>query len=119
MKNFESKFSFNKVCAVVFCSYTVILSVDSLTALMRDIEGIVPLGLQLGLQSDTLQAIQTYYNQDDKSLIISHMINIWLLCSPENVIQQLKDALNNLKNIKISQQLTLLSSLGKNDHQLL
>ena len=96
-------------------SYTVVASVDCLTALMRDIESIIPLGLQLGFENDTLQAIQCYYHQDEKSLMFSHMINIWLLCSPENVIQQLRDALNLLKKKEISQQLTLLSSLGKNN----
>ena len=97
-------------------SYTVIVSVDCLTALMRDIESIVPIGLQLGFENDTLQAIQSYYNQDKKSLMFSHMINMWLLCSPENMIQQLRDALNHLKKNEISQQLILLSSLGKNNH---
>ena len=97
----------------------MVVSVDCLTALLRDIESIVPLGLQLGFENGTLQAIQSYYNQDEKSLMLSHMINMWLLHSPENMIQQLRDALNHLKKNEISQQLTLLSSLGKNYHQLL
>ena len=100
----------------VLMSYTVVVSVDCLTALVRDIESIVPLGLHLGFEDDTLQAIQSYYNQDEKSLMFSHMINMWLFRSPENMIQQLRDALNHLKKNEISQQLTLLSSLGKNNH---
>ena len=96
----------------------MVVSVDCLTVLMRGIENIVPLGLQLGIENDMLQAIQSYYNQDEKSLMFSHMINMWLLCGPENPIQQLRDALNHLKKSEIVQQLTLLSSLGKNIHQL-
>ena len=102
----------------VLMSPTVVVSVDCLTALMRDIESIVPLGLQLGFENDTLQAIQSYYNQDEKSLMFSHMINMWLLHSPENPIQQLIVALNHLKESEIVQQLTFLSSLGKNIYQL-
>ena len=98
---------------MVLYSSTVVMSVDCLTALMKDIDNIVSLGVQLGIKEDTLHAIQSYYSPDDKTLMISHVIQMWLLSSPENPIRKLTDTLNELKKYEIAQQLVLLTSLGK------
>ena len=98
---------------MVLYSSTVVMSVECLTALMKDMNNIMPLGVQLGIKEDTLHAIQNYYNPDDKTLMISHVINMWLLSSPENPIQKLTDTLNELKIYEIAQQVVLLTSLGK------
>ena len=92
---------------------TVVMSVECLTALMKDVDNIMPLGVQLGIKEVTLCAIQRYYGPDEKTLMISHVINMWLLNSPENSIRQLTDTLNELKKYEIAQQLVLLTSLGK------
>ena len=98
---------------MILYSSTVVMSVECLTALMKDIDNIMPLGVQLGIKEDTLHAIQRYYGPDEKTLMISHVINMWLLGTPENSIRQLTDTLNELKKYEIAQQLVLLTSLGK------
>ena len=66
----------------------------------------------LGLEKGMMEAIQSYYGNEENALINRHVVNLWLISCPLDPIRQLRDALNELKKFKISQQLLLLSSLG-------
>jgi hypothetical protein len=90
----------------------VIISVDCLTVLLEHYGDTKPLGILLGFQEDMVEAIWSYYGYEDKGLINRHMINLWLISCPLDPVRQLRDALNELKKVKASQQLLLLSSLG-------
>ena len=92
--------------------YTVVVSVDCLVILLKDIEDIKSLGVLLGLQEGMLQAIKSYYN-NERALINRHVMNMWLLSCLQDPIQQLRDALYQLKAIKIAQKLVLLTSVGR------
>ena len=92
-----------------FFPFTAVVSVDCLTVLLEDIK---PLGKLLGIEEGMMEAIQNYYGDDEQALINRHMINLWLLNCSQDPIRQLRDALYELKQVKISQQLVLLTSLG-------
>ena len=92
--------------------YTVVVSVDCLSVVLKDIEDIKPLGLLLGIQEGTLEAIQTYYGVDERALTSKHILNLWLINDPKDPARQLRDALNELTEFEISQQLLLLTSIG-------
>ena len=65
-----------------------------------------------------MEAIQSYYGNEENPLINRHMVNLWLISCPLDPIRQLRDALNEVKRFKVSQQLLLLSSLGMYIHML-
>ena len=94
---------------------TVVVSVDCLAILLKDIENIKSLGVLLGLQEGMLEAIKCYYN-NERALINRHVINMWVLSCLQDPIQQLRDALYQLKAIKIAQTLVLLTSIGRFIH---
>ena len=95
--------------------YTVVVSVDCLAILLKDVEDIKSLGVLLGLQEHMLEAIKCYYN-NERALINRHVINMWVLSCLQDPIQQLRDALYQLKAIKIAQTLVLLTSIGRFIH---
>ena len=88
------------------------MSVDCLTALLKDIDDIKPLGLLLEFKENMVQAIQNYYGIGKKTLICRHLMNMWLLSCTQDPVQQLKVALNELKQSTISQLLLRLTSIG-------
>ena len=100
------------VCACAL--FTAVVSVDCLTVLLKDIK---PLGILLGIEEGMMEAIQDYYANDEQALINRHIINLWLLSCSQDPIRQLRDALYELKKFKISQQLVLLTSLGRVSHR--
>ena len=95
--------------------FTVVVSVDCLAILLKDIEDIKSLGVLLGLQEGMLEAIKSYYS-NERALINRHVMNMWLLSCLQDPIQQLKDALYQLKAVKIAQKLVLLTSIGRFIH---
>ena len=62
-----------------------------------------------------LEAVKCYYN-NERALINRHVINMWVLSCLQDPIQQLRDALYQLKAIKIAQKLVLLTSIGRFIH---
>ena len=100
------------MCEIFAFLFTVIISVDCLTVLLEHYGDTKPLGILLGFQEDMVEAIWSYYGSEDKELINRHMINLWLISCPLDPVRQLRDAFNELKKVKASQQLLLLSSLG-------
>ena len=105
------------VIALVIClpcvfPNAVIISVDCLTVLLKDTVDITQLGLSLGIQKDMVEAIKSYYPNDEKALISSHIMNIWLISCTQDPIQQLRDGLNELKLYEVAKQVVLLSSIG-------
>ena len=92
------------------------MSVDCLTALLKDIRGHSALGLLLGVEERHLKAIDSYY--EDKEHKIMHMITLWLIKDPDDPVTQLRDALNALDKHDLSQILVLLSSFGKSSHRI-
>lgn len=89
----------------------VIISVDCLTVLLKDIEEVQSLGHLLGVEEVYLEAIQTYYTE--KECIISHIITTWLRKDPDDPVSQLSDALIDLGRHETAYTLVLLTSLGK------
>ena len=100
----------SEIIPVFLC--TVVVSVDCLAILLKDVEDIKSLGVLLGLQEHMLEAIKSYYN-NERALINRHVMNMWLLSCLQDPIQQLRDALYQLKAIKIAQKLDLLTSIGR------
>ena len=96
----------------VFFLFTVVVSVDCLTALLKDNEDIQQLGILLGIQEGMMKAIQSYYGNDEKALINHHIISLWHLSCSQDPIRQLRDSLHELKKFKTSQQLLLLKYIG-------
>ena len=92
------------------------MSVDCLTTLLKNIGGHSALGLLLGIEERHLEAIDSYY--DDEEHKIMHMITLWLIKDPDDPVTQLRDALNALDKHDLSQILVLLSSFGKSTHRM-
>ena len=89
------------------------LCVDCLTAILKTVEDIHPFGLLLGIESRTLEAIQSYYN-NRKYFIMTHIIYMSLRIHRKDIVMQLSNAVNAVGRYDISEQLVLLTSLGKN-----
>ena len=96
------------------CS-TALLSEECLTILLKDVPHHLPLGKLLGIAETTLEAIGTYYNNNCE-LTVSHMIVMWLVHDPGSPMEKLCEALNATGEHEIATQLTLLSSLSKEEY---
>ena len=87
------------------------VSMECLSALLKNIGDVYELGLLLGVSKETLAAIESYYeNEGDK---IRHVVTLWLMRDPDDPVTQLRDALNALEKQEIAQTLVLLTSLGE------
>ena len=83
--------------------------------MLKDIPHHLPLGQLLGVEESTLEAIGTYYNNNSE-FTVSHMIVMWLVHDPEGPMEKLCEALNATGEYEIATQLTLLSSLSKEEY---
>ena len=105
-------FIFQSLC-VLYCSpfTTVVMTVDCLTVLLKNVNDIFVLGHFLKVPEDTLAAIDSYYDEDDHK--VNHMLSLWLMEDHEDPVTNLRDALNSLGKEETSQTLVLLTSLGE------
>ena len=90
---------------------TVVMTVDCLTVLLKDVNDIFVLGHYLKVPEETLAAIDSYYDEDHHKM--NHMLSLWLIEDHEDPVTNLRDALNSLGKEEISQTLVLLTSLGE------
>ncbi|CAI8033920.1 hypothetical protein GBAR_LOCUS19121 [Geodia barretti] len=90
----------------------VVLMVECLTVLFKDVKDILLLGQLLRMPEETLAAIDSYYEEDCHKM--SHMLSLWLMEDHEDPVTPLRDALNSLGKEEVSQTLVLLTSLVTN-----
>ena len=104
-------FIFQSLC-VLYCYpfTTVVMTVDCLTVLLKDVNDIFVLGHFLKVPEDTLAAIDSYYDEDHHKM--NQMLSLWLIEDHEDPVTNLRDALNSLGKEEVSRTLVLLTSLG-------
>ena len=90
---------------------TVVMTVNCLTVLLKDVNDIFVLGHFLKVPEDTLAAIDSYYNEDHYKM--NHMLSLWLIEDHEDPVTIFRDALNSLGTEEISKTLVRLTSLGE------
>lgn len=88
------------------------MSVDCLTILLRDIEEVHQLGLQLRVKTSDLEAIQSSTVFDKKEYVMSHIISLWLRSNPDDPASCLRDALNAIGRCDIAKKVVQLTCIG-------
>lgn len=86
------------------------MSVACLTILLKDVEEVHQLGLQLRVKTSDLEAIQSYYHK--KEYVMSHIISLWLRSNPDDPASCLRDALNAIGRCDVAKKVVRLTCIG-------
>ena len=95
----------------LFCSIAL-LSTDCLVIWLKEVEKLDVFGNQLGIQEKMMEAIGKYYN-NDRELMIKHIVGMWLRSDPEDAVKKLRGALIAQGHRAIANRLEFLSSPGE------
>ena len=103
-----------QACKVIMClfCFTALLSTDCLIILLKEVEELDLFGNQLGIQEKMMEAIKKYYN-NDRELMVKHIVGMWLRSDPEDPVKKLRGALLAQGHRAIANRLEFLSSSGK------
>ena len=91
---------------------TALLSTDCLIILLKEVEELDSFANQRGIQEQMMKAIGKYYN-NDRELMIKHIVGMWLRSDPEDPVKKLRVALIAQGHRAIANRLEFLSSPGE------